>query len=167
MKKLLSLAAALVLTAFMATSCGLMSGASASAAPSTSGTTSGKALYALFSQYLKDGKLDTSNISNLLNLASLASSIQALKGGNNNSSTLADFAAGLVNGSNNTISNNNSSTITNILAGLVNNVDLSSLAALLTRSGEMTEETVQQVNKTQELASTADVVGNIFKLMSK
>ena len=94
--------------------------------------------------------------------------LKALKGNNgSNSSTLADFAAGLVNGSNNTISNTNSSTITNILAGLVNNVDLSSLAALLTRSGEMTEETVQQVNKTQELASTADVVGNIFKLMSK
>ena len=168
MKKLMSLAAALVLAAFMTTSCGLLSGTGASATPSTSGTTTGKALYSLFSQYLKDGKLDTSNITNLINLASLASSIQALKGNNgSNSSTLADFAAGLVNGSNNTISNTNSSTITNILAGLVNNVDLSSLAALLTRSGEMTEETVQQVNKTQELASTADVVDNIFKLMSK
>lgn len=166
MKKLMSLAAALVLAAFMTTSCGLLSGTSSSATPSTSGTTTGNALYSLFTQYLKDGKLDTSNLSNLLNLATLASSIQSLKG-NNSSSTLADFAAGLVTGSNNTISTTNSSTITNILSGLVNNTDLSSLAALLTRSGEVSEETVAEVNKTSELASTADVVSNIFKLMSK
>ena len=48
MKKLMSLTAALVLAAFMTTSCGLLSGASASATPSSSGTTTGSALYSLF-----------------------------------------------------------------------------------------------------------------------
>lgn len=167
MKKLMSLTAALVLAAFMTTSCGLLSGASASATPSSSGTTTGSALYSLFTQFLKDGKLDTSNLSNIINLATLATSIQGLKGKSDNSSTLADFAAGLVKGSNNTISQPNSSTITNILSGLVNNTDLSSLAALLTRGNEVTEETVAEVNKTPELTATADVVSNIFKLMSK
>ena len=164
MKKVLSVIAAIALTAFMTTSCGLTGAATAN--PSSSGTTTGKALTNLFTQYLKDGKIDTSNLSNLINLATLATSIQSLKGNSENTSILGSFASGLVNGSNNTISTTNSSTITNLLSSLVNNTDLSSLASLLTRSGEVDEEAAAQAQKSQAMTSTTNALGNIFKLMS-
>ena len=165
MKKVLSVIAAFALTAFITTSCGITG--SASANPSSSGTTTGTALTNLFAQFLKDGKIDTSNISNLINLATLATSIQSLKGNSENSSILGSFASGLVKGSGNTISNNNSSTITNLLASLVNNTDLSSLASLLTRSGEIDEQAAAQAQKTQAMTSTTNVLGSIFNLMGK
>ena len=165
MKKILSAIAALTLSVMMCTSCGLTQQV-ANANPSSSGTTTGKALLGLFTQYLMDGKLDTSNINNLLNLATLATSIQSLKGNSNNQSVLGSFASGLVNGSNNSISTTNSSTITNLLSSLVNNVDLSSLASLLTRSGEVDTQAAQQVTQSQAMTSTTSELGNIFKLMS-
>ena len=166
MKKILSAIAALTIVAVMTTSCGLLGNSASNANASTSGSTTGNALTALLAQYLKDGKLDTSNLSNLINLATLASSIQNLKGKLGNSSILSDFAAGLVKGSNNQISETNSSTITNILAQLANNVDLSSLAALLTRAGEVTEEEAAQVAKTEAVTASASALDNVFKLMS-
>ena len=165
MKKVLSVIAAFALAAFMTCSCGLTNAATAN--PSTSGTTTGKALTNLFTQYLKDGKIDTSNISNLINLATLATSIQSLKGNNENSSILGNFAAGLVNGSNNSISTTNSSTITNLLASLVNNTDLSSLASLLTRSGEIDQQAAAEAQNTKAMSTTTSTLSNIFKLMSK
>lgn len=164
MKKILSAITSLMLVAIITTSCGLAN--KVANLGSSGGTTTGKALTALLSQYLKDGKLDTSNLSNLINLATLASSIQGLKGNSENSDALTQFAQGLVNGSGNQISTTNSSTITNILANLANNVDLSSLASLLTRSAEVTEAEAQTVAATPEVKSAANAVGNIFKLMS-
>jgi hypothetical protein len=167
MKKILSAIAALTIVAVMTTSCGLLgsSASSANANANTSGNTTGSALTALLAQYLKDGKLDASNLSNLINLATIASSIQNLKGKISNSK-LADFAAGLVTGSNNQISETNSSTIANILAQLANNVDLSSLAALLTRAGEVTEAEAAQVAQTEAVTASTSALNNIFKLMS-
>lgn len=165
MKKVLSIVAAIALSAFMTTSCGLTNAVTAN--PSSSGITTGSALTSLFTQYLKDGKIDTSNISNLINLATLATSIQSLKGNSNNTSVLGNFASGLVSGSNNTISTTNSSTITNLLASLVNNTDLSALASLLTRSGEVDEQAAAEAQKTQAMANTTSALSNIFKLMSK
>lgn len=166
MKKILSAIAALTLAVMTITSCGLLGNSAANANASTSGSTTGSVLTALLAQYLKDGKLDTSNLTNLINLATLASSIQTLKGKLGNNSTLTDFAGGLVTGSNNQISNTNSSTITNILAQLANKVDLSSLAALLTRAGEVTEEEAAKVAQTEAVTASAGALDNIFKLMS-
>ena len=165
MKKVLSVIAAFALTAFITTSCGLTG--STSANPSTSGTTTGTALTNLFAQFLKDGRLDTSNLSNLINLATLATSIQSLKGNSQNNSVLGSFAAGLVNGSKNTITNTNSSAITNLLASLVNNTDISSLAALLTHSGEIDEQAAAEAQNTQAMSSTTGVLNKIFTLMGK
>ena len=164
MKKLLSVIASLALVAMIATSCGLAN--KVANLGSSNGNTTGKALTELLAQYLKDGTLDTSNLSNLINLATLASSIQGLKGNSENSDVLTQFAQGLVNGSNNQISTTNSSTITNILASLANKVDLSSLASLLTRAGEVTEQEVKEVAATPEVLSASSAVANIFKLMS-
>ena len=166
MKKVLSAIAALSLVAIMATSCGLAGSLANTSSASSNGSTTGSALTSLLSQYLKDGKLDTSNLSNLINLATIASSIQSLKGQSTGSSTLADFASGLITGSNNQISQPNSGTITNILASLANSVDLSSLASLLTRAGDVTEEEAAQVAKTEAVTSSASALTNIFKLMS-
>jgi hypothetical protein len=166
MKKILSAFAALTLAVMTITSCGMLGNSAANANTSTSGSTTGNLLTALLAQYLKDGKLDTSNLTNLINLASLASSIQSLKGKLGNNSALSDFAAGLVKGSNNQISNTNSSTITNILAQLANNIDLSSLASLLTRAGDVTEAEAAQIAKTEAVTSSASALDNVFKLMS-
>ena len=165
MKKILSAIAALTLVAVMTTSCGLLGNSAANANATSSGNTTGSALTALLAQYLKDGKLDASNLSNLINIATIASSIQTLKGKISNSA-LADFASGLVTGSNNQISNTNSSTITNILAQLANNVDLSSLAGLLTRAGDVTEEEAAKVAETEAVTASTSALSNIFKLMS-
>ncbi|MBQ9583798.1 MAG: hypothetical protein IJR25_05690 [Bacteroidales bacterium] len=166
MKKIVSLIAAIALSAFMTTSCGLTQQV-ATASPSASGTTTGKALLNLFTQYMADGKLDTGNISNLINLATIATSIQSLKGNSDNTSLLGNFAAGLVKGSNNTVTSANSSSITSILASLANTTDLSSLASLLTRSGEVDQQAAAQAQKSQAMASTTSALSNIFAMMSK
>ncbi len=166
MKKVLSAIAALSLVAIMTTSCGIGGSLVSNSSANANGSTTGSALTALLSQYLKDGKLDTSNLSNLINLATIASSIQGLKGQGSGSSTLADFASGLITGSNNQISKPNSGAITNILASLANTVDLSSLASILTRAGDVTEEEAAKVAKTEAVTSSASALSNIFKLMS-
>ena len=166
MKKILSAIAALTLVAVMTTSCGLLGGTTATTDNSSAaGTTTGSALTQLLAQYMKDGKLDVTNLNNIINLATIANSIQTLKGKIANSK-LADFASGLVTGSNNQISDTNSSTITNILASLANNVDLSSLASLLTRAGDITEEEVSKVAETDAVTATTSALSNVFKLMS-
>ncbi|MBR5034488.1 MAG: hypothetical protein IKX71_04200 [Bacteroidales bacterium] len=165
MKKILSAIAALTIVAVMTTSCGLLGGSSANQSTASAGTTTGSALTQLLAQYLKDGSLDFTNLSNLINLATVANSIQNLKGKLTNSK-LADFASGLVTGSNNQISDTNSSTITTILANLANNVDLSSLASLLTRAGDVTEAEAAKVAQTDAVTASTSALNNIFKLMS-
>ena len=166
MKKVLSAIAALTLVVIMTASCGLAGNLVSNSSANANGSTTGSALTALLAQYLKDGQLDTSNLSNLINLATIASSIQGLKGQSSGSSTLADFASGLMTGSNNQISQTNSSTITNILASLANTVDLSSLASILTRAGDVTEEEAAKVAATPAVTSSANALTNIFKLMT-
>ena len=166
MKKILSAIAALTLVAVMTTSCGLLGGTAATTDNSSAaGSTTGSALTQLLAQYLKDGSLDFTNLSNLINLATVANSIQNLKGKLSNSK-LADFASGLVTGSDNQISETNSSTITSILANLANNVDLSSLASLLTRAGDVTEAEVAKIAETDAVTASSNALSNIFKLMS-
>ena len=108
MKKVLSIVAAIALSAVITTSCGLTNSV-ANATPSSSGSTTGQALLGLFTQYMTDGKLDLNNLSNLINIATIASSIQTLKGNSDNQSLLATFASGLMKGTNNTVSSSNSS----------------------------------------------------------
>ena len=166
MKKILSAIAALTLVAVMTTSCGLLGGTTATTDNSSAaGTTTGSALTQLLAQYMKDGKLDVTNLNNIINLATIANSIQTLKGKIANSK-LADFASGLVTGSNNQISDTNSSTITSILASLANNVDLSSLASLLTRAGDVTEAEAAKIAETEAVTAATSALGNVFKLMS-
>lgn len=165
MKKVLSAVAALGLVVIMATSCGIANNLVNNSSATSSGSTTGSALTSLLSQYLKDGKLDTSNLSNLINLATIASSIQGLKGQSSGSSILTDFASGLVTGSNNQISQTNSGTITNILANLASTVDLSSLASIMTRAGDVTQEEAAQVAKTPAVTNSTGALTEIFKLM--
>lgn len=61
MKKVLSAIAALGLVVIMATSCGIANNLVNNSSATSSGSTTGSALTSLLSQYLKDGKLDTSN----------------------------------------------------------------------------------------------------------
>lgn len=94
-----------------------------------SGSASGKALKALYTQYKADGKkIDMTNMSNILNLASLATSIQGIKGQKSNSSFYKDFTKGMILGSTNLVNNTNSSSIMSGLNGLAN-LDLSSLTS--------------------------------------
>ena len=162
MKKILSIIVSLTLVAAIATSCSIAQGLAGLG--SSSGVTAGKVLTSLLGQS-QNGQLNTSDLNTLINLATLASSIQGLKGNTTNNNVLADFATGLVTGSNNKISKANSSTITTILAGLANNVDLGSLASVLTRSAEVTKEEAKTIAATPEVAATASIADSIFKLM--
>lgn len=136
--RILSILAALTLTVFAASSCGILGGTAGTTTAATgttnvtTGTTNGQAagaaLKALYAQYKADGnKLNMTNLTNIVNLTTLANNVQGLKGMSNKADFYKEFASGLVLGSNNLVTQNNSNTIMNGLQNLVNNVDLSGL----------------------------------------
>ena len=135
--RILSIIAAITLTVFAASSCGILGGTAPAAGTNattnvTTGTTNGQAagaaLKALYTQYKADGnKLNMTNLTNIVNLTTLANNVQGLKGMSNKADFYKEFASGLVLGSNNLVTQNNSNTIMNGLQNLVNNVDLSGL----------------------------------------
>ena len=140
--RILSIIAVLALTAFAASSCGILgmatgvpaTGTAANATTnvaangSVNGQAAGAALKALYAQYKADGnKLNMTNLTNIVNLTTLANNVQGLKGMSNKTDFYKEFASGLVLGSNNLVSQSNSSSIMNGLQSLVNNVDLSGL----------------------------------------
>ena len=162
--RILSIIAALAVTAFAASSCGILSmtpGAPATGTPSTNvsavngsanGQAAGAALKALYAQYKADGnKLNMSNLQNILNLTTLATNVQGLKGQSDKGTFYKDFAKGLVLGSNNLVTESNSTSVMSGLTNLVNNVDLSALTASAEEKAQSAASTL-----TEKLAGASD-----------
>lgn len=168
--RILSIIAALTLTVFAASSCGILGGTAPAAGTnattnvttgSTNGQAAGAALKALYAQYKADGnKLNMTNLTNIVNLTTLANNVQGLKGMSNKTDFYKEFASGLVLGSNNLVTQNNSNTIMNGLQNLVNNVDLSGLQNKANNAATKGAETLE--NATTIANSVSSILG-LFK----
>lgn len=170
--RLLSIIAALALTAFAASSCGLLGGTTATGTStasqttnvttgSTNGQAAGAALKALYSQYKADGnKLNMTNLTNIVNLTTLANNVQGLKGMSNKTDFYKEFASGLVLGSNNLVTQNNSNSIMNGLQNLVNNVDLSGLQS---KTENAAAKGAAALENATTIANSVSSILNIFK----
>lgn len=168
--RILSIIAALTLTVFAASSCGILGGTAPAAGTnattnvttgSTNGQAAGAALKALYAQYKADGnKLNMTNLTNIVNLTTLANNVQGLKGMSNKADFYKEFASGLVLGSGNLVSQNNSNTIMNGLQNLVNNVDLSGLQNKANNAATKGAEALE--NSTTIANSVSSILG-LFK----
>lgn len=130
-----------------------------------SGSASGKALKALYTQYKADGKkLDMGNMSNILNLASLATSINGIKGQKSNSAFYKDFTKGMILGSTNLVNNSNSSSVMSGLGSLAN-LDLSSLTST---AAELAKQKAEDAAKSKiEEAITSKISGETTQKASE
>ncbi|MBQ6709492.1 MAG: hypothetical protein IJN26_07295 [Bacteroidales bacterium] len=168
--RILSIIAALTITVFAASSCGILGGTAPAAGTnattnvttgSTNGQAAGAALKALYTQYKADGnKLNMTNLTNIVNLTTLANNVQGLKGMSNKADFYKEFASGLVLGSNNLITQNNSNSIMNGLQNLVNNVDLSGLQNKANNAATKGAEALE--NATTIANSVSSILG-LFK----
>ena len=168
--RILSIIAALTLTVFAASSCGILGGTAPAAGTnattnvttgSTNGQAAGAALKALYAQYKADGnKLNMTNLTNIVNLTTLANNVQGLKGMSNKADFYKEFASGLVLGSNNLVTQNNSNTIMNGLQNLVNNVDLSGLQS---KTENAAAKGAAALENATTIANSVSSILNIFK----
>jgi hypothetical protein len=171
--RIISINAALAMTAFAASSCGLLGTAAGTVGTNdatattnvTTGTTNGQAagaaLKALYAQYKADGnKLNMTNLTNIVNLTTLANNVQGLKGMSNKADFYKEFASGLVLGSNNLVSQSNSNSIMNGLQNLVNNVDLSGLQS---KTENAAAKGAAALENATTIANSVSSILNIFK----
>ena len=169
--RIISIIAALAMTAFAASSCGILCGAAAGttgaatatnvSTGSTNGQAAGAALKALYAQYKADGnKLNMTNLTNIVNLTTLANNVQGLKGMSNKTDFYKEFATGLVMGSNNLVTQNNSNSIMNGLQNLVNNVDLSGLQS---KTENAAAKGAAALENATTIANSVSSILNIFK----
>ena len=168
--RILSIIAALTLTVFAASSCGILGGTAPAAGTnattnvttgSTNGQAAGAALKALYAQYKADGnKLNMTNLTNIVNLTTLANNVQGLKGMSNKTDFYKEFATGLVMGSNNLVTQNNSNSIMNGLQNLVNNVDLSGLQS---KTENAAAKGAAALENATTIANSVSSILNIFK----
>lgn len=170
--RILSIIAALALTAFAASSCGILgmtagvpatgtATTNVAANASVNGQAAGAALKALYAQYKADGnKLNMSNLQNILNLTTLATNVQGLKGITNKTDFYKEFATGLVAGSSNLVSQTNSNSIMNGLQNLVNNVDLSALQG---KAGNAAAKGTEVLENATTIANSVSSILKLFK----
>ena len=160
-KSLIVAAAAIIVTA---ASCGLLKSAASTAL--SAGSSVGSALASIYAQYKADGKIDLSNLGNIVNLASIINILKgnALDGDN------TDLIAGLIEGSQNTITPSNASAIVDLL-GQISNIDLNKVtttAKTLTNNAtqEATQAAAASLASSPEVQSALNTLTSIFRLMN-
>ncbi len=161
MKAMKSFAA--VAISLLLASCGVLGGTAATPAAqsgTTGGQASGAALKSLFGQYKADSKVDLTNINNIISLAQLVNGVQGLKDMDDKSQFYADFAAGLILGSQNLVTEQTSAPVTNALGSLVNGTDLSAIAAAGLAAAAQSQQAKQAQAQAQEAA------GNVAEKVS-
>lgn len=97
----------------------------------TAGTSCGKVLGSLYTQYKSTGKVDVSNAATLISIKELGTSFTSLKSNMKNTSYLGAFAKGLVTGSNGLVSSSNSlSTVSSLMSlSSLNNITSTTTAS--------------------------------------
>jgi hypothetical protein len=133
---------AMIMTALFFASCGSVTNVSTSnQSASNAGINCGKVLASLYSQYKATGKLDMTNSTNFMNVVSLATYYKTLKAHANDASYKTSFAAGMVTGSNGTITAANSLTIVNKL------LSMSGLGGITSSTANTATELLNVVNQ--------------------
>lgn len=135
--KAIRIIAAFVTATLLVSSCGVLGGASSTAAAGTATTTptltngnglaAGLALLNLYSQYKKAGSIELNNTSNVNNLVNLANNIAGVTK-QTTVNAAQTFVDGMVTGSKNLVNSSNAATVLNTLAA-VNNLDINSIAS--------------------------------------
>jgi hypothetical protein len=161
--KLLKVVAATMTAVMLTTSCGVLG---LGASKKSKGASIGAALLALYAGYKLAGKLDLGNLGNIINIADIISILRgnALDGDN------GEFIAGLIEGSQNTISQSNAETIVGLL-GQLSNLDLTKVtttAKSLTQSAtqEATQAAAASLAASPEVQSAVSTLTSILKLMN-
>lgn len=124
------------------------------------GIAAGKALYALYTQYKADGKMDFSNTSNLANLATLATNVKGLTSKTDNT----NFISGLISGSKNLVTTKNSDSVISSLTSIAG-LDANSITSALTSSATSLVTSKLGGNKATTNATTdtaAKVLTSLF-----
>ncbi|MBO4570447.1 MAG: hypothetical protein J5699_00795 [Bacteroidales bacterium] len=122
--KLLKHIAAGIAAITILSSCSLLTGTASNA--TTSGSSTGSALAALYNIFKTTGGIDLSNLTNLINLGQILGNIGGL--GNATASFTDQFSAGLIEGSANLVNKNN---VASVLSGLktLANIDTSAITS--------------------------------------
>ena len=161
--RLMKVVAATMTAVMLTTSCGVLGLGSSK---SSKGTSIGAALLALYAGYKLAGKLDLGNLGNILNIANIINILKgnALDGDN------TEFIAGLIQGSQNTISQSNAQAIVGLL-GQLSNLDLTKVtttAKSLTSNAtqEATQAAAASLAAAPEVQSAVSTLTSIFRLMN-
>ncbi|MBQ7072431.1 MAG: hypothetical protein IJM89_03575 [Bacteroidales bacterium] len=161
--KLLKVVAATMTAVMLTTSCGVLGLGSTK---KSKGVGLGAAILALYAGYKLAGKIDLSNLGNIVNLASIINILKgnALDGDN------TDLIAGLIEGSQNTITPSNASAIVDLL-GQISNIDLNKVtntAKTLTNNAtqEATQAAAASLASSPEVQSALNTLTSIFRLMN-
>jgi hypothetical protein len=110
-------------------------------AATSAGTSCGKVLSTLYTQYKSTGKVDMTNSNTLLNVVELATYYTTLKANRSNAAYTKAFAVGMVSGSNGLVTNLNSTSVINALlaitglSGITTNTSGVSTAAISVANG--------------------------------
>ena len=160
---MLKVVAATLTAVMLTTSCGVLG---LGASKKSKGVSIGAALLALYAGYKLAGKLDLGNLGNIINIADIISILRgnALDGDN------GEFIAGLIEGSQNTISQGNAEKIVGLL-GQLSNLDLTKVtntAKSLTQSAtqEATQAAAASLAASPEVQSAVSTLTSILNLMN-
>ena len=151
--------AALLVAALCMTACDSLKTAAASASNTeayTAGSSAGKALRNLYTQYKADGKFEMTNLSNITNLLLLSNSWQEMKSAQKGTDFYQDFTKGIIAGSNNLVTNTNSNSVLDAITSTVNAIDNSNLGKQGNNSA------AGNTTNAGEIVSTASTLLSLF-----
>lgn len=176
MKKILSIAAAVLVLAFSFQEVSAQTTSQAGQAiaqilTASNGNSAGGALLGLFSQYKTDGKIDMTNANNIANIIKLIQNIRGLGDKSNENNT--NFLSGLISGSQSLVNQNNAPDVLSTLTAIstLDTEKLTQQAAstatkgLLSKLGFGSKTTTTQSNPTADAATSAlvDIFGAFTK----
>ena len=161
--KLLKVVAATMTAVMLTTACGVLGLGSSK---KSKGVGLGAAILALYAGYKLAGKIDLGNLGNIVNLASIINILRgnALEGDN------TDLIAGLIEGSQNTITPSNAQAIVGLLDQM-SKIDLGKVtttAKTLTNNAtqEATQAAAASLASSPEVQSALNTLTSIFRLMN-
>ena len=139
-------------------SCSLLTNTASNA--TTSGSTTGGALAALYDIFKATGGIDLNNLTNLINLGKILGNIGGL--GNATASFTDQFAAGLIDGSANLVNKTN---VASVLSGLktLANIDTSTITSAASAAASGAPSTL--TSNTEGVATTLSSLTSIFNAL--
>ena len=158
MKALKHIAAACA-AVLLLSSCSILNGSSSSDATST-GSSTGTALSALYKIIMAGGSLDLSDLSTLINLGKILVGANSLTNASN--SFVDQFTSGLISGSSNLVNTANAAAVVNGLKSLAS-TDTSALAAAAADAAA--GKSFQVSSSTPGVSSTLSSLNGIFNLL--